>query len=314
MKDKKIVIAGGTGFIGMAMASRLAKDNKVIVLTRNVAAKTDNSYGKQNSLNNVEMVQWDGKTIGLWVATLEGCDLLINLAGRTVNCRYTDRNKEEIMNSRVDATKVLGEAIQMLKQPPSLWINGASATIYRHAEDMPQDEYTGQIQNDFSVRVCKAWEAAFYSPALTATRRVGLRIAIVLGHGGALVPYAMLARLGLGGRQGSGRQMFSWIHIEDLLRIMEWLYDHKEQEGTYNAAAPGPLPNAQFMGLLRRQYHMPVGIPAPSWLLKVAATLIGTETELLLKSRWVLPTRLLKEGFKFQFDHMEEALNNLVGQ
>ncbi len=312
MKNLKIVIAGGSGFIGMQMARMWAADNKVVILTRNVPNGPNNTYGTMEQIPNVEMVHWDAKTLGTWTGSLTGCNLLINLAGRTVNCRYNARNKTEIMDSRVDATRLLGEAVRLMHNPPELWINGASTTIYRHAEDRPQDEYTGEIENDFSVQVCKAWEAAFKKVQLTQTRKVILRMAIVFGNGGVLVPYSWLARLGVGGKQGNGRQMFSWVHITDLCRMVEWLYEHKDKTGVYNAAAPDPQPNNTFMRMLRTIYKMPFGIPAPAWLLEIAAIIHGTETELLLKSRWVLPTRFLKEGFEFQFNKMNDALSNLL--
>ncbi len=312
MKDQKIVIAGGSGFIGMQLAARWVKDNQVIILTRNSNHAVNNSYTKVTLTDGVQMVQWDGKNAGEWAKALEGCDLLLNLAGRTVNCRYNAQNRTEIMNSRVVATHVLGEAIEDLKQPPALWINGASTTIYRHAEDRPQDEFTGEMENDFSVQVCKRWEAAFNEIHLPSTRKVILRMAIVLGQGGVLVPYSWLARLGIGGKHGSGRQMFSWVHIADVARIIEWIVEHKEQTGVFNAAAPGPIQNAEFMRLLRQFYKMPVGIAAPKWLLEIAAFIHRTETELLLKSRWVLPTRLQNEGFNFEYSKMENALSGLL--
>jgi len=310
----KIVIAGGSGFIGMQMAARWAAAHQVVILTRNATARHDNTYGSSTAVKDVKMVQWDARTPGPWTAELEGCHLLINLAGRTVNCRYNEKNKAEIMNSRIDATRVLGQAVQQLQQPPMLWINGASTTIYRHAEDRPQDELTGEIENDFSVQVCKAWEAAFNALELPFTRKIVLRMAIVLGKGGVLVPYSWLARLGVGGKQGNGRQMFSWVHIDDLCRMCMWLYDYEEFSGTFNAAAPAPIPNHQFMRLLRQHYHMPIGIPAPAWLLEIAALVHGTETELLLKSRWVLPTKLLQGGFVFRYTSMEGALSNLLNK
>lgn len=312
MKTRKIVIAGGSGFIGMQLAAEWAKDNEVVILTRNIKDGLDNTYGEKKMINGVEMVKWDGKTIGDWAKCLEGSDLLINLAGKSVNCRYTDENKKEILDSRVNATKVLGAAINQLEHPPELWINSASTTIYRHAEDRPQDEYNGEVENDFSVQVCKAWEQAFNEQKLPGTRKVVLRIAIVLGKGGVLVPYSRMVKLGAGGRQGDGKQMFSWIQIGDLERIIDWLYQHKEQEGTFNAAAPGPVANAQFMATLRSICKMPIGIPSPTWLLQLASLVIGTETELLLKSRWVLPSRLLKERFTFKYAEIKGALESLL--
>ena len=311
MTGKHIVIAGGSGFIGMQMAVRWAKDNKVTILTRSTGA-ANNSYGSTANTTDVNMVKWDGKTIGDWVTSLEGCDLLINLAGRTVNCRYNEQNKAEVMNSRIDATRVLGAAVKQLLQPPALWINGGSTTIYRHAEDRPQDEFTGERPDDFSVQVCKRWEETFNEITLPHTRKAILRIAIVLGKGGVLVPYSRLARLGIGGRQGYGKQMFSWIHMEDLCMIVEWLYEHKEQTGTYNAAAPNPIPNATFMNAVRKVLRVPFGVPAPKWLLGMGAVVIGTQTELLLKSRWVVPTRLLQQGYQFKYIRVEDALGDLL--
>jgi uncharacterized protein (TIGR01777 family) len=310
--DKKIVIAGGTGYIGRAMAARWAADNEVVVLTRNAAGKADNTYGVHYEAGLVQYVHWDARHLGDWVPRLEGCDLLINLAGRSVNCRYTAANRQEIITSRVAATRLLGAALRQLKQPPALWINGASATIYRHADDRAQDEFTGEIEDDFSVQVCKAWEHAFAEAAVPGTRKAVLRMAIVLGKGGALVPYTRLVKCGLGGRHGSGKQMFSWIHETDLCRIVEWLYDHPEQSGVYNAAAPGPVSNSTLMQLLRQQLHRPFGLPSPVWVLKTGAKIIGTETELLLKSRWVVPARLLQQGFIFKYPQLAGALAQII--
>lgn len=313
MKNKHIVLAGGSGFVGQQMAAHWAADNKVTILTRNIKNAADNTYGSKQHINNVEEVLWDGKTTGDWVDKLEGCDVLINLAGRSVNCRYNDKNKAEILNSRVNAVNALGDAVNMLVQPPGLFINVASATIYRHAEDRPQDEATGEIGTGFSVDVCQAWEAALNNIPMPATRKVNLRMAIVLGKGGVLTPYSFLARLGVGGKHGNGRQMFSWIHIADVIGIAEWLQEHKDQQGTYNAAAPGPVANSAFMRMLRNIYKMPVGIPAPKWLLEIAALIHGTETELLLKSRWVVPARLEKQGYVFQYPELKNALAELLG-
>jgi uncharacterized protein (TIGR01777 family) len=311
MRNKHIVIAGGTGFIGQAMATAWAKENKVTVLTRNIKGAANNAFGGSITADGVNYVQWDGKTTGEWVQAIDGCDLLINLAGRSVNCRYNDENKKEILHSRLDAVHVLGKAVNMIQQPPELMINVASATIYRHAEDRPQDEVTGEVGSGFSVDVCKAWEEAFYALTLPQTRKVILRMAIVLGRGGVLVPYSNLAKSGLGGHQGNGRQMFSWIHIDDVIAMTEWLYEHKEQHGTYNASAPQPVPNSAFMKMLRAHYEMP-GLPAPKWLLEIAALLKGTETELLLKSRWVIPARLQQEGFIFRYPELKECLTDLL--
>lgn len=312
MKNKHIVLAGGSGFVGQQMAEHWASDNRVTILTRKIKDAVDNSYGRKKHLGNVTEVQWDGRTKGNWVETLEGCDMIINLTGRSVNCRYNEKNKTDILNSRVDAVKVLGEAVNMLKRPPEIFINIASATIYRHAEDRPQDETTGEIGTGFSVDVCNKWEAALNCIPMPHTRKINLRMAIVLGKGGVLTPYSALAKLGVGGQHGNGRQMFSWIHIADVIGITEWMLEKKEAQGTYNASAPTPVPNNTFMQMLRDIYKMPIGIPAPKWLLEVAAAIQGTETELLLKSRWVIPTRLRSEGYTFQYPELKPALQDLL--
>ena len=236
---------------------------------------------------------------------------MVNLAGRSVNCRYTARNQREIFESRTDATHAIGEAIAKTVDPPKLWINASSATIYRHATDRPQDEYTGEIGKGFSVAVCQKWEKEFFEQRTPLTRKIAIRTAITLGHGGLLVPYRRMLKYGLGGRQGSGRQLYSWVHIEDAGRAIEWLLDRSELEGVFNIAAPGPVSNECFMATLRRCLGIRIGLPAPAWLLRWGARIIGTETELLLKSRWVVPTRLQETGFVFRYPRLETALQEI---
>jgi uncharacterized protein (TIGR01777 family) len=313
MKDKKIIIAGGTGFIGQALAARWGKDNRILILGRQGAGAHNNAYGHQALTAaegyHITYWRWDGQRVEThWAKEIEGCDLVINLAGRSVNCRYSPRNRQQILDSRVNATKAIGQAIREATMPPKLWINAASATIYRHAQDRPQDEYTGEPGTGFSVQVCQSWEMAFFELRTPFTRKIALRTAITLGEGGVLVPYRRLINWGLGGRQGSGRQMYSWVHIEDIGRSIEWFLDHPELEGIYNMAAPGPITNTCFMATLRKLMGRRFGLPAPAWLLKLGAALIGTETELVLKSRWVLPTKLEQTGFRFQYPRLEEAL------
>ena len=319
MINKKIIIAGGTGFIGMALAKCWGKDNRIIILTRGRAGAPNNSYGHPlptaKDGYHITYWHWDGRTVERhWAEELEGCDLVINLAGRSVNCRYTERNRREIFDSRTDATDTIGEAIAAMVVPPKLWINASSATIYRHATDRPQDEYTGETGEGFSVDVCKRWESVFFSLRTPFTRKIALRTAITLGPGGVLVPYLRMVRSGLGGRQGSGRQLFSWVHIDDVGRAIEWLLDRSELEGVFNLAAPGPVSNECLMATLRRLAGVRFGLPAPGWMLRLGARLIGTETELLLKSRWVVPTRLQETGFNFLYPRLETALKDLLRQ
>jgi len=316
MKNKKIIIAGGTGFIGEAMTNYFGKNNSIIILTR---AETNNVNNRNHFhalsrevLENVRYIKWDGKAVDKWSEMLDGADMIINMAGRTVNCRYNTKNKKEIFDSRTDAVHAIGEAIRQCKNPPPLWINASSATIYRHAADRPQDEYTGEYHNDFSVQVCRKWEAALYAEDTPATRKVALRMAITLGAGGVLIPYFNLLKFGLGGSQGNGRQMYSWVHITDTCRMIAWIESHPKITGAYNCCAPHPVTNEVFMSTLRKATGHKFGLPAPAWLLQLGAPLIGTETELVLKSRWVIPTKITATGFRFSFPHLEEALQDII--
>lgn len=316
MKNKKIVIAGGTGFIGEEMIRYFGKDNQLFILTRQVpgALNNRNHYHSltEKDLQQVQYVKWDAETTGDWVQYIDGADLIINLAGKSVNCRYTTKNKQEIFDSRTNSVNVIGRSIRICKKPPELWINASSATIYRHAMDRRQDEYTGEYHNDFSVQVCKKWERALYEQDTPFTRKVALRMAITLGAGGVLIPYFNLLKFGLGGRQGSGEQMYSWVHIEDTCRMIEWVYDHKNLAGTFNCSSPNPVTNSEFMRILRKVTGHAFGLPAYEWMLKLGAPLIGTETELVLKSRWVVPTKIIETGFSFKYPLLEKALVSVV--
>ena len=318
MKNTKIVIAGGTGFIGQEMIKYFGKENSIIILTRQLlntqTNRNDYSDLSKIDLLNVEFIKWDGKTQGEWCTSLNGADMVINLAGKSVNCRYNEKNKKEIIDSRTDATNAIGIAIRNCKIPPLLWINSSSATIYRHAEDRPQDEYTGEMHNDFSVQVCKRWEKSFYDQRTAGTRKVALRMAITIGPGGILIPFFNLLKFGLGGKQASGKQMFSWVHIEDTCRMIEWIFDHKEIEGTYNCCSPNPVNNEVFMKTLRKATGHKFGLPAFEWMLKLGAPLIGTELELVLKSRWVVPTKILETGFQFKFPELKNAFEDILNK
>ncbi len=217
------------------------------------------------------------------------------------------------MESRVETTRRMGEAILECRKPPRLWINSSTATIYRHSEDRPMTEETGEFGSGFSVNVARDWEKAFFDFRLPETRQIALRMAIVLGRGGgALKPVKTLAKMGLGGKQGNGKQMFSWIHIEDIFRIISFLESKEEMEGVFNCAAPEPVTNEVFMKTVRRSLHVNLGLPSPKWLLEMGAVFIRTETELILKSRWVLPVRLLKAGYKFQYPELPGALDEAL--
>lgn len=292
---RKVVIAGGTGFIAEFFQKRFQESGyEVSIISRQ----------KQH-------IHWDDKLS--IQETLEDAELLINLAGKSVNCRYNETNKQEIMNSRVTTTKILGEAVQSCSNPPELWVNSSTATIYRHAEDRPMKEAEGEIGSGFSVDVATKWEDAFFSFELPKTRQIALRIAIVLGKGGGVMtPYRNLVRFGLGGIQGSGKQLFSWIHIEDLFQIILFLREKKQLSGVFNTSAPQPVTNRELMHTLRKKLNTPFGLPAPKWLLEIGSVFIRTETELVLKSRWVIPDRLEREGYNFRFKTLDHTLQDIL--
>lgn len=299
---KKVILAGGSGFLGKCIINHFKSNAQIIVLTR----------GEPRNNENVQYVQWDGKTLGTWAELFEDSDVLINLNGKSVDCRYTESNKKLIYSTRLASTEVLGKAVQKCKNPPKLWINSSSATIYRHALDRPMDEETGDIGTGFSVDVCQQWEKIFNSIQTVSTRKVAMRTAIVLGRdGGALKPLKNLAKLGVGGKQGAGNQYFSWIHEQDFVSIIDFIVEHDELNGAINVSNPNPITNEHIMQALRKVVGIPFGLPMPGWLLELGAILIGTETELVLKSRRVIPKRLHDAGYEFQFTKIENALADL---
>lgn len=294
-RNKKIVLAGGTGFIGEYFAKQFkAIGYQIVIISRNNAhIQWENVSKIEDALNNAEM--------------------LINLAGKSVNCRYNQVNKDEILRSRISTTKILGNAILKCNHPPKIWINSSTATIYRHAMDRPMTESNGEIGSGFSVNVATNWEQAFFEFDLPHTRQIALRMAIVLGAGGGVMqPFVNLVRFGLGGKQGSGKQMFSWIHIEDLFNIILLLQQEKNLNGVFNCSSPTPVNNVTLMRALREKMKVGIGLPSPEWMLKLGAVVIGTETELILKSRWVIPDKLSKAGYQFKFPTIEAALGNIL--
>ncbi len=292
---KKIVIAGGTGFIGKYLHKGFSEeDYEVLIISR-----------------DAHHINWNNETA--LTEAIEGAEVLINLAGKSVDCRYNEKNKSLILNSRVETTRKLQSIIDDCKCPPKLWINSSTATIYRHSEDKAMDEDTGEIGSGFSMEVAKAWEKAFFEKFNGDTRKVALRIAITIGkNGGVIKPFINLVKYGLGGHQGNGRQMFSWVHIEDLFRAIQFIMTNKNIKGVYNCAAPGPVTNDAFMKELRNILKPLIHLPSPTFLLKAGAYFINTETELILKSRWVIPKRLLEEGFVFNYPTINKALENIL--
>ncbi len=307
--SKRFILAAGTGFLGRALTERFCeRDCEVVVLTRTPRARMD----------GVKEIAWDAKSLGEWAKLVDGADAVINLTGRSVDCRYTTVNRRAIIASRVDSTRVLGEAIARCTKPPRVWLNASSATIYKHTFTTPMDEAgelvpTPEAKDDFSVDVIRQWERALDEARTPATRKVALRITMVFGAAGGVFPVLRrLARFGLGGRMGSGRQFVSWLHIADFLRAVEWLLAQEDFSGPVNLAAPNPLPNAEMMRLMREAVGVPVGLPASEWMLEIGAVFLRTETELILKSRRVVPGRLLAAGFQFQFPEMRAAVRDLA--
>ncbi len=293
----KIILAGGTGFVGQYLAKQFANAGyEIIIISRQKGH-----------------VNWqDTKAV---IDAIDGSEMLINLAGRSVDCRYNEKNKKEILESRTETTRMLGEAVLQCNHPPELWINSSTATIYREAYDHYMTEASGEIGTGFSVDVAKSWEKTFFDFKLPNTRQAALRISIVLGKdGGVMIPFKNLTRFGMGGSQGSGKQMFSWIHIADLFNIISFIQSNKNLSGAFNCTSPHAVTNAVLMKTFRQIMHMPIGLSIPKFLLEIGAVMIRTETELLLKSRWVFPEKLLNAGYVFEYPEIDKALNDILTQ
>lgn len=297
---KSIIIAAGTGFLGQVLEKHLKKQGYHIqILTR-----------KPNKMNHV---LWDAKNIDYWAEELENTFAVINLTGKSVNCRYTNKNKQLIYSSRIDSTHIIGKAIKACKNPPKIWINSSTATIYKHSLEKEMNEETGVIGDDFSMNIAKSWEKAFYSHKTPITRKVAIRTSIVLGkNGGALIPLKNMTKLLMGGKQGNGKQKVSFIHEVDFARAVEYILANNDLSGNINVTAPNPSNNKTLMNTIRHYLKIPFGLSQPKWLLKIGAFVIGTEVELLLKSRNVVPKRLLNHGFKFQYKTLESTLKDLL--
>jgi len=306
----KIILAGGSGFLGAVLAEFFAaRGSEVVILTRNPKPRT----------RVIREVRWDGESVGDWQNELEDARALINLAGISVNCRYHARNRRLMLDSRLNSTQVLGEAIARCAYPPPVWLNSSTATIYKHNFGPAWDE-AGEIRgcaeakDIFSVHVATEWERVFYEANTPCTRKVALRSAMVLGHGSnSVLPNLLrLTRLGLGGSMAGGRQFVSWIHQEDFCRAVEWIVEHESLKGSVNLAAPNPMTNAEFMGILCKVCRRPFGLPATRWMLELGAFFMRTETELIIKSRRVVPGKLLASGFNFRHPQLLPAIEHLV--
>jgi hypothetical protein len=307
----KIVIPGGSGQIGGILRRAWgARGHEVVVLGRG---------------GGPGVVAWDGKTLGAWAGELDGADVVVNLAGRSVNCRYTDANLREMLDSRVDSARVVGLAIAAAHRPPRVWLQMSTATIYAHRFDAANDEATGLIGGDepgvpaywrTSIDIARAWERALAEAATPATRKVALRAAMVMSPdpGGIFAVLSRLTRAGLGGAIGGGAQYVSWIHEHDLVRALDWLIARDDLEGAINVTSPSPLPQRDFMAALRAAWGVRVGLPAAAWMAELGAAVLRTDTELVLKSRRVAPGRLVASGFGFTQPTWPEAARELVAR
>jgi uncharacterized protein len=310
----KVVIPGGSGQVGTILARHFHRQgHSVTVLSRSPQPAP------------WQVVQWDGATEGPWIAALEQSDLCINLTGRSVNCRYHAENRRQMYDSRIVSTRLLNDVIASLKCPPWLWLNASTATIYRHALDRPMDETTGELGGNepgapdtwnFSIKIAKDWEAAFFARQTPGTRKIAMRSSITLSadRGGVFDVLSKLVRGGLGGPQGSGAQYVSWIHEADFVRAIEWLITHETLTGPVNICSPNPLRNREFLRALRAAWRQPVGFPAPAWMIEIGSFLLRTESELVLKSRWVIPSKLMDAGFTFTFPDWPTAAVELVNR
>lgn len=307
----KVVIPGGSGQVGTILARAFSRQgDEVVVLSR------------RRYQAPWRVVEWDGIEVDGWSKEIDGCDVVINLAGRSVNTRYTAANKREVLESRIQSTRAVAQAIARATKPPRVWLQASTATIYAHRYDAPNDERTGVIGGHepdaprswrFSIEVATKWEATAREASIPPTRLVLLRSSLIMSpdRGGIFDMLYRLVRFGLGGQQGDGRQYVSWIHYEDFTRALLWLIDREEFAGVINVTAPQPLPNVEFMRALRTEAHIPIGLPASKWMLEIGAVAMRTETELLLKSRRVIPARLLETGFDFRYPNWPAAAKDL---
>jgi hypothetical protein len=310
----KIVLPGGSGLLGHILARAFARDGHEIVI-----------LSRRSGPSPWRVVEWDGASISAWTREIDGADLVINLGGRSVNCRYTPKNREEIMTSRIASTRVLGQAIAAAARPPAVWLQSSTATIYAHRYDAPNDEATGIVGGlepnapaawRFSIDVATAWERTFDAAEMPRTRKVALRTAIVMSpaRGGAFDVLLGLVRHGLGGTNGDERQFVSWIHEDDFVRAVRWVAAQQNASGVVNLASPNPLPNAAFMRAIREAWGTRIGLPSPAWMLEIGAWFLRTETELVLKSRRVVPRRLIEAGFAFTWPDWPAAARDLVSR
>ncbi len=311
----KIVIAGGSGNVGAILVRHfIAMEDEIVVFSRS-----------KREIDGVRVVGWDGKNSGEWCSELDGTDVVVNLAGRSVNCRYSETNLKQMMDSRVESTQIISEAISNCKNSPKVWLQASTATIYSHRFEAPNDELTGILGGgelsapykwDASIGIAKAWENTFFEAKTPNTKKIAMRSAMTMSpdRGSVFDVLLGLAKRGLGGNLGNGKQYVSWIHEHDFARAVQFLIESEQLEGAINVCAPNPLPQTEFANTLRAAAGRGIGLPTPKWLVEIGCLLMKTESELVLKSRRVIPTRLLEAGFEFEFPNWESACKDLVAR
>ena len=303
---KKLIIAGGSGFIGKALTKFFTEKNcEVVILSR---------VENQSTYSNIRFVKWNGKTVEpLWQQEIEGAEAVINLCGKSINCRFTEANKKELQSSRIDSTNAIGTAISLCKNPPKVWFNSSSIAIYKYSETILHDEFSKQFNHDFLATLTEQWEKSVEQFSLSNTRKILMRTSLVMAkNDGVFLRLKRLTQFGLGGKQGPGTQMISWINITDFCRIVEHLLENKNANGIYNFCAPQPIANKNLMKIIQQKMRIPIALPAFEWMIKLGAILIGTEPDLILESSNVISKHLSDEGFKFGYEKIEEAISNCI--
>jgi uncharacterized protein (TIGR01777 family) len=301
----KIIIAGGDGFLGSKLSTHLLhKGHEVIILSRHKS-------GKQHKY---QYVNWDGKTLGPWADELNGCEAIINLSGRSLNTSFTKKHKKEILDSRINTTNIIGQAIANAETPPKTWINGSAMGIYgsRNDEKLTEEAKAGQ---GFIAKVCQKWEQSLFETHVPNTRKVAIRTALVLdSKEGFLKPLITLTKLGMGGKAGTGKQFMPWIHVNDWVHLIDYMLFSSHLSGPVNAVAPNAVTNKDFMKALRKALNIPIGIPQPAILIQLGGKIIGTEAELILTGQNAYPQNALQQGFVFEHQQIQETLNHLFQQ
>ncbi|MXV37820.1 TIGR01777 family protein [Flavobacteriaceae bacterium Ap0902] len=288
---KKLILSGGAGYLGGLIQDHFQKDYEIYILTRS---------HKKSTQAGIHFMQWNGESVGEWTQVLENADLVINLAGKNINTRFTEENKKGILQSRIQTTEAIGQAIEACTNPPKMWLNASSVAVYKESKEYAKDEFSPTNGEDFLSEVSQKWEKAFYKYPNVDTKKAVFRITLILGDhkGSAYQTLKKLVKVGGGGKAGDGEQIVSWLGEIDFVNALEFIIDN-ELEGPFNFGNPNPISNAELMKQLREKYNVPFGMPAPAFMIKIGANIIGTAPELILRSQNTQPKRLLEHGFKF---------------